>query len=220
MCKNTALSRDKLSTVVSPAKLAQWSSRSPNEATIWITHLIPVLHRFSINTVPRVSAFLAHVLHESQGLRRLEENLRYSAARLRVVFPRHFPTAELANRYAGDPVRIANRVYASRLGNGDESSGDGWAYRGRGLLQLTGRANYRDCGKALALPLEASPECLLGHEAAMCSAAWFWHTRALNELADAGDMVRMTLRINGGSHGLVERARYKEQIQRYLEVLA
>ena len=121
------------------------------------------------------------------------------------MFHRYFSDPATALDFGRQPQRIANRVYASRLGNGDEASGDGWRFRGRGLIQITGRENYRTCGGALGLDLEASPELLEQPPAASRSAAWFWHSRDLNRLADDGNLEAITKRINGGLTGYADR---------------
>lgn len=168
------------------------------------------LLRFSITTPARQSAFLAQCAHESAGFSRLAENLNYSAAGLAVTWPGRFRGADgqpsaLALAYQRRPVVIANHVYANRMGNGSEESGDGWRYRGRGLLQITGRGMYQRCGEALGLPLLEQPDLLLQPEPAALSAAWFWQSNGLNALADAGDFEAITRRINGGLNGLAER---------------
>lgn len=160
---------------------------------------------FGIDTPARLAAFLAQVAHESGSLGRMVENLNYSAEGLRAVFPRYFSDPATALDFARQPQRIANRVYAGRLGNGDEAGGDGWRFRGRGLIQITGRENYRTCGAALGLDLDAAPELLEQPSAASRSAAWFWRSRDLNRLADAGDLQAITKRINGGLTGYADR---------------
>lgn len=188
----------------------------------WLPILQEVFAAWDINTPARVAAFLAQVGHESGGLTRLEENLNYSAEGLARTWPGRFaldpkaatkqPNA-LALQLARNPQAIANHVYASRLGNGDVASGDGWAFRGRGLIQLTGRTNYRLCGKALAVDLEANPDRLRTPPLAARSAAWFWKSNGLNELADKRDLAALTLRINGGTLGMPERlARYEQAL--------
>ena len=132
----------------------------------------------------RVAAFLAQIAHESQELNRLVENLNYSAAALMSTWPKRFPTLADAEPYARQPERIANRAYANRLGNGAEQSGDGWRYRGRGIIQVTGRGNYHEIGAALALPLDVQPELLEQPANAALSASWFWKSHLLNPLAD------------------------------------
>jgi len=178
----------------------------------WIVPLNAACDRFFISTPQRQAAFLAQLAHESGGLRRLEENLNYSAARLMAVWPKRFPTLEFASTFERQPEKIANFVYANRIGNGPVESGDGWRYRGRGLIQLTGRSNYRSTGAVLDLPLEAQPDLLLEREHAAMAAAQFWQSRGLNELADHNDadnddedFVRISVRINGGRAGLTER---------------
>lgn len=169
--------------------------------------LAEAMVEFGIDTPARQAAFLAQIAHESGGLRYLEEKLNYSADRLRAVFPRHFSTQE-AIVYARQPSRIASRAYAGRLGNGDEESGDGWTYRGRGLIQITGRDNYRACSLALGVDLLAEPDRLLEPVLAARSAAWFWQERGLNRYADAGDFTAITLKINGGLNGQPDRLAY------------
>jgi putative chitinase len=182
------------------------------DAAGWMQPLTSACARFSISTPERQAAFLAQVAHESGGFIRLEENLRYSAARLRDVFPRRFPTLEGAKSFEFQPEKIANLVYSNRLGNGPAESGDGFRYRGRGLIQLTGRSNYRSAGTALGVPLETSPDLLLQRELAVLAAAQFWQSRGLNELADHNDadnddedFVIISIRINGGREGLERR---------------
>lgn len=159
---------------------------------------------FGIDTPARLAAFLAQVAHESANLARLVENLNYSAQGLLAVWPNRF-TPEAASAIARQPERIANRVYAGRLGNDDEASGDGWRYRGRGLIQVTGKANYAACGKALGLDLVGAPELLETPGPAARSAAWFWSSRGLNAPADRGDIEAITRTINGGLTGLADR---------------
>lgn len=182
---------------------------------VWCPALNSAMARFGIDSPARAAAFLAEVAHESNELRHLVENLNYSAERLVQVWPRRFPTLDFARQYDRQPERIANYVYANRLGNGDAASGDGWRFRGRGLLQTTGRDNYRAAGQALALPLEAEPERLETPEVAALAAAQFWRSHGLNELADTSDgpagdanFETITIRINGGRVGLDARRQY------------
>jgi putative chitinase len=176
----------------------------------------------AIATSPaRLAAFLAQIAHESAELARTVENLNYSAAGLRKTWPSRFPTLALAEVYARKPMAIANKVYADRLGNGPEASGDGWRFRGRGLIQLTGRSNYRAAALALGLPLEGEPELLEQPGPASRSAAWYWQDRGLNELADAGigeAFANITRRINGGLTGHAERVRYWARAKQALGV--
>ncbi len=178
---------------------------SPDLAVKWCDELNATMSRFEINTPYRAAGFLAQVAHESGNLRFTVENLNYSADALRRVFPKYFPTQELADEYARQPERIANRAYGNRMGNGDEASGDGFRYRGRGLIQLTGKDNY------VAFSLECDNEALVNPDLvaepklAALSAGWFWGKNGLNYLADAQDIVGMTRRINGGLNGIDHR---------------
>lgn len=148
--------------------------------------------------------FLGQVLHESQMLERLEENLRYkSAERIAAVWPRRFPSMIHAEPYVLKPDRLANCVYANRMGNGDEASGDGWRYRGRGLIQVTGRDNYRDVGIKLGVDLLGNPDLLATKTLALRSAIAWWEGNIPDHLM--GDTVRITKRVNGGTAGLDER---------------
>ncbi|MDH1012547.1 glycoside hydrolase family 19 protein [Pseudomonas nicosulfuronedens] len=176
---------------------------------------------FGIDTLPRIAAFIAQVGHESAQLTRCVESLTYSAQRLAMVWPRRFRSADgsptaLAREVAYQPERIANLVYAGRNGNGDEASGDGWRFRGRGLLQVTGRSNYRAVGEGLAQPFVARPQLLAEPRWACRTAAWWWQRNGLNELADGARFEDITRRINGGLNGLEDRARVW---RRALEVL-
>ncbi|MDF3932300.1 glycoside hydrolase family 19 protein [Pseudomonas citronellolis] len=190
-------------------------------AGVFVPLLNAALGERGIDTPARVAAFLAQVGHESAQLTRCVESLTYSALRLATVWPRRFRGADgspnaLARQLAYQPERIANLVYAGRNGNGDEASGDGWRYRGRGLLQVTGRANYRRVAGGLGLPLEAQPQLLAEPPGACASAAWWWAAEGLNELADSGRFDDITRRINGGLNGLAER---QKLWRRALEVL-
>lgn len=169
-----------------------------------------LLDEYEINTPKRVAAFLAQCGHESGGFVFISENLNYSASGLMRVFPKYFPTQDLANAYARQPEKIANRVYASRMGNGDEASGDGFRYRGRGLIQLTGKDNYFWFAASLEITPQEAAEYTQTFEGAAQSACWFWETNKLNALADAGDFVTMTKRINGGTIGLADREHHYE----------
>ena len=179
----------------------------------WIEPLNTCLEEFGINSPLRIAAFLAQVATESGSLNRLVENLNYSAAGLKRTWPKRFPSDELARQFERQPERIANFVYGGRMGNGSEQSGDGWRFRGRGLLQVTGRSNYRTVGAGLGLALEAQPELLEIPLNAARSAGLYWRSHGLNELADvSGDLVHddedfitITTKINGGTTGLTER---------------
>lgn len=169
-----------------------------------------------LNTRNRVAGFLAQCGHESAQFKIVRENLNYSAEGLRRVFPKYFPTLDLAVEYARQPEKIASRVYADRMGNGPEASGDGWKFRGRGFIQLTGRENYTKCGEDLGLDLVNKPEMVEGTKAAMATALWYWQKNNLNKYADADDIKGMTKAINGGYHGLDERTRYYTKAKQVL----
>jgi len=151
----------------------------------WAEPLQAVFDKYGMNTPIRQASFIGQCQHESNNFKTLEENLHYSAAGLMRVWPSRFPSADVANQYANNPEKIANKVYAGRMGNTEE--GDGWAYHGRGLIQLTGRDNYKNCGDALGLALITNPELLAMPKGAALSAGWFWGKRGLNELADVKD---------------------------------
>ena len=174
----------------------------------WHEALCKVLPDYEINTVQRVAAFLAQTAHESGGYKALKENLNYRAETLCKVFPKYFPTAELAAAYAQKPEMIANRVYGGRMGNGDEHSGDGFAFCGRGLIQLTGKSNYQLFADSIDTPVEEIPDFLATFEGAIQSGCWFWETNNLNALADKGDILSMTKKINGGTIGLEDRIKH------------
>jgi len=163
---------------------------------------------YQINTPLRASHFIAQTMHESGNFKILTENLNYSAKRLKEIFPKYFP--ELLNeQYERQPEKIASRVYANRMGNGDEASKDGWKYRGRGYIQLTGKNNYVAFGKAINEDLTMNPDIVATPKYALISAAWYWNSRSLNPIADNGsslDIVKLiTKKINGGTIGLDER---------------
>ena len=153
--------------------------------------------------------FLAQVGHESGGLSIIKENLNYSADRLKVIFPKYFRGVDVSG-YAKNPRAIANRVYANRMGNGDENSGDGFRYCGRGLIQLTGKSNYQAFAQDMNMSLEEATEWLNEAEGAAWSAGWFWDSRELNQLADKGDILTVTKKINGGTIGLEDRKSHYE----------
>jgi predicted chitinase/peptidoglycan hydrolase-like protein with peptidoglycan-binding domain len=161
--------------------------------------------RFGIDTPLRKAAFLSQCAHESGGFTRREENLSYRAERLMQVWPKRFPTIDVARRFARMPERLANNVYGGRMGNGDAASGDGWRFRGRGFKQLTGRSNYTAFAAAIGKTLDEVTDYALTDEGACLSAAWFWASNKLNGLADKKDIRTLTERINGGLNGLAER---------------
>ena len=187
--------------------ISQLKQLLPNNPYVenWHHALVQLLPDYDINTPKRIAAFIAQCSHESGGFRVLTENLNYKAAGLRRIFPKYFPTDELAKQYEKQPSKIANRVYANRMGNGDESSGDGFRYCGRGLIQLTGKSNYQNFADSLEMKVEDVPDYLATFEGAAQSACWFWETNNLNRFADTGDIVSLTKRINGGLNGLSDR---------------
>ena len=176
----------------------------------WTEALNKILPDYGIDTPQRVAAFIAQAAHESGGFTALHENLNYRAVTLRKVFPKYFPTDEMAAQYAQQPERIANRVYANRMGNGPEESGDGFRYCGRGLIQLTGQQNYQNFADSIETPLEQIPDFLQTFEGAVQSACWFWENNNLNQYADTDDILTMTKRINGGTIGLEDRKKHYE----------
>jgi putative chitinase len=179
----------------------------------WYDALSQLLPDYEINTPQRIAAFMAQCAHESGEFTALKENLNYKAATLRKVFPKYFPTDEIANHYASLPNKqeaIANKVYANRMGNGDEASGDGFRYCGRGLIQLTGKDNYSWFAASLNITPDEASEYLQTFEGAAQSACWFWETNNLNKHADAGDIKTMTKVINGGYIGLDDRIAHYE----------
>ena len=173
----------------------------------WYSNLIDILPEYDIDTPHRVAAFMAQCGHESGGFTLMQENLNYSAKGLVGTFKKYFPTEAHAKPYERKPEMIANRVYANRMGNGDEASGEGWYFRGRGIVQITGKNNYTKCSQSLfeSNVLVENPDLLLESEYAIHSACWFWSAARLNELADISDMKTMTKRINGGYIGLEDR---------------
>ncbi len=171
----------------------------------WYEALEQLLDDYEINTPLRVAHFIAQCAHESGNFVFIKENLNYKAASLRKVFGKYFPTDELAAQYANKPQMIANRVYANRMGNGDEASGDGWRYCGRGLIQLTGKDNYTFFAGSLGITVEEASEYLETFEGAAQSACWYWEQNNLNRFADANDVKGLTRAINGGYIGLADR---------------
>jgi putative chitinase len=176
----------------------------------WLEALDILLPDYEINTPQRIAAFIAQCAHESGGFKFLKENLNYKAASLQKVFPKYFPSADIAAAYANKPEMIANRVYANRMGNGDEHSGDGYKFCGRGLIQLTGKDNYSWFAASLEISPEEASAYLETFEGAAQSACWFWETNNLNVEADAGDIKKMTKKINGGYIGLEDRIHHYE----------
>ena len=185
----------------------------------WYEALSQLLPDYEINTPQRIAAFMAQCAHESGGFTALKENLNYRAPTLRKVFGKYFPNDDIANEYANKPNKqeaIANRVYTNRMGNGDEASGDGFRYCGRGLIQLTGKDNYSWFAASLNITPDEASEYLQTFEGAAQSACWFWETNNLNKFADAGDIKGMTKVINGGYIGLDDRIAHYEHAKHIL----
>jgi putative chitinase len=182
----------------------------------WVDALNETFTRFGISTPRQQAAFIGQCGHECGHFKLLEENLNYRAATLMKLWPKRFPTQEIANEYEKQPKKIANKVYASRMGNRDEASGDGYRFRGRGCIQLTGSDGYYHAGKALGVDFWANPELVATPMYAALTAGWFWSTRKCNELAEAGDWIGLTKKINGGTIGLNDRIKH---INHALEVL-
>ena len=183
----------------------------PKAPTGSISGIIKAMDLFNINTPLRQAAFLAQCAHESREFTTTEENLNYSADRLLKVFPKYFKSLEQATLYARNPRSIASYIYANRMGNGAESSGDGYRYRGRGYIQLTGHDNYMQYAAATATDALNNPDLVSSPDGAALSAGWFWSKNGLNLLADKEDMLSITRRINGGLNGLQERMAYYHQ---------
>jgi len=183
----------------------------------FVEGLNETFEHFEINTPKRMAMFVAQCAHESGNFSTTHENLNYSAKGLTGTFKKYFPTEESAVPYARKPEKIANKVYGSRMGNGNEASGEGFKYCGRGLIQLTGKDNYTACGKALGMDLLSDPEQGEENPVAVLSAGWFWNTRRLNDWADKGDVTTVTKKINGGTIGLADRKKHYEHIVEVLE---
>ena len=182
---------------------------TPEMAEKWVDAISATCVRFDINTPLRVAGFVSQIAHESNGFRATVEDLHYRASSLMAVWPSRFPNLDVANAYAMKPEKIANRAYCDRMGNGDEASGDGWKYRGRGLIQLTGKDNYAAFAMKCDNEALTKPDLVAETDLAAESAGWFWSTRNLNNYADEGNVEGMTRRINGGTNGLDDRqARY------------
>jgi putative chitinase len=179
----------------------------------FVDPLNKAMEHFEINTTNRIAMFIAQVGHESAGLTATKENLNYKAATLSKVFPKYFRDKN-TEEYEHNPEKIANLVYSNRMGNGDEDSGDGYKYRGRGLIQLTGHDNYKHFADNMGISLDEAVSYLETEEGAAMSAAWFWNSRHLNEVADNGNVIKATKLINGGTIGLEERtALYEEALK-------
>ncbi len=189
---------------------------APAHVAALATQSDAVFRQFEIRDGNRLEFLLAQVGHESGGLSITEENLNYRAERLCAVWPTRFPTLEAAAACAGNPRKLANTVYAGRMGNGGPNTDDGWMFRGRGYIQLTGRGAYRDVGKIAGLGLEAEPDLASGPEHALKVTAAFWKWKSLNAICDTGDFEAVTRRINGGLNGLADRKAWLDKVRRVL----
>jgi putative chitinase len=169
----------------------------------WLAPLEETFAKYDISTPERQAAFIGQCAHESGNFKTLQENLNYSAEGLMKTWPSRFPTKEVADQYARQPAKIAGKVYNGRLGNTSEE--EAAKFLGRGLIQLTGKENYEHCGLGIGVDLLADPTLLLDPRYAALSAGWFWNKKGLNALADSGDAVTLTKRINGGTIGLDDR---------------
>jgi putative chitinase len=196
-----------------PEKLAKCVKRNKNPNELYDA-LVNVLPRYEITTVERVAAFLAQCGHESADFTILQENLNYSAKGLSATWPKRFVSEAAAAPYNRNPEKIANKVYADRMGNGPEGSGDGWKYRGRGAIQLTGHDNYKSFATDVGLSIDDAIVYVESLDGAVESAAWFWWRNNLNQWVDKNDIVTLSKRINGGTLGLQERVdHYNHNIQ-------
>jgi len=171
--------------------------------------------KYSINTKLRLSAFLAQIAFESEYFTKVEEDLNYTAAELLKVFPKYFPNETIANEYAHQPIKIANFIYSLRMGNGNEASGDGYNYRGKGLIQLTGKYEYTQLGKEFNIPLSNVGAYLITPIGATMSAGYFWNINHLNTYADVNKFALITKKINGGSNGALQRAQLYTNAQKF-----
>ncbi|PXW75993.1 putative chitinase [Blastomonas natatoria] len=187
--------------------------RTEAQLAPWVEPIQRACKRFDINTVRRVAAFISQMAHESSLKEGREENLNYSARRLTEVWKSRFPTIARAEPYARNPEKLANRVYAGRMGNGPEISGDGWKFRGAGPMQLTGRSNWTGFADAMGMTVDQALTYGRTLEGGVMSAAWFWNVNDLNRLADTPGVEDETRRINGGTHGLADRtARFNRTV--------
>lgn len=180
----------------------------------WLAPLEETFAKYDISTPVRQACFIGQCAHESGNFKTLQENLNYSAEGLMKTWPSRFPTKEMADQYARQPAKIAGKVYNGRLGNTSEE--EAAKYLGRGLIQLTGKENYANCGSGIGVDLLSNPTLLLDPRYAALSAGWFWNKKGLNSLADASDLETMTKRINGGLIGLEDR---KAKIAKALSIL-
>ena len=177
----------------------------------WADPLNETFQRFNISSVVQQAAFIGQCGHECNNFRTLEENLNYRAETLCKLWPKRFPSLEFAKQYEKNPKKISNNVYSNRMGNRDESYGDGYRFRGRGCIQLTGHANYFHAGKALGFDFVMEPDLVATPKYAALTAGWFWSTHGCNEIADRGDWTQLTKKINGGTIGLDDRIKHTNE---------
>jgi putative chitinase len=177
----------------------------------WVDALNETFERFAITTPRQQAAFIGQCGHECGNFRILKENLNYRAETLCKLWPRRFPTLEFAKQYEKNPKKIANSVYANRMGNRDEASGDGFRFSGKGCIQLTGHANYFHASKALGVDFVMEPDLVATPKYAALTAGWFWSTHGCNDIADRGDWVMLTKKINGGTIGLEDRIKHTNE---------
>jgi len=180
----------------------------------WVDPLNETFAKYDISTPKRQAAFIGQCMHESGGFKFLKENLNYSAKALMATWPSRFPDIDTAEKYEHQPEKIAGKVYVGRMGNQTEE--DAKKYIGRGLIQLTGKENYANCGLGLGVDLLGNPDWLATPKYAALSAGWYWNKRGLNALADIGDIDGMTKKINGGSIGIADRKAKIEMVSKYL----
>lgn len=200
---------------ITKEQLAQVLTRNKNVGELAVV-LNKVFPKYEINTPKRAAGFLAQCGHESLDFTVLKENLNYGAKGLRATFPKYFPDDATAAKYERKPEMIANKIYASRMGNGDESSGEGFKFRGRGAIQLTGKENYTKFAASIGKSVDETIAYLETLEGAVESACWFWKSRNLNATCDADDIVKMTKLINGGTIGLDDRKAHYEKAKKIL----
>jgi putative chitinase len=195
-------------------QLAKLLPTAKGGAEVWHKEMMDLFPVFEIDNKKRVAGFIAQTGHESGGYTVFKENLNYSAQGLMKTWPKRFPTQAVANEFARQPAKIANSVYANRLGNGSPESGDGAKFVGRGLIQLTGKTNYQRFADYAGLTLDQVVVYMETPRGALHSACWYWKEANLNPLADAGDITGMSKRVNGGTIGLDDRInRYNEALK-------
>ena len=207
--------RTKMKLTATQVKQACSNNKQPEKLA---DELNMIIDRYNINTVNRISGFLAQCGHESLDFTVLKENLNYGAKGLMSTFKKYFPDEATALKYERKPEMIANKVYADRMGNGDERSGDGYKFRGRGAIQLTGKNNYTKFAASIGKPLDETIIHLETFAGALESACWFWNTNGLNETCDKDDIILMTRKINGGTIGLEDRKKHYEANKKIFSV--